>query len=155
MYVLVVNRYICMFDMQSITGRIAVGKLVGLVTGVVVMVMLPSFGYPFNSMLGWGTMLMFILMGAMIGMMGMYTEHPVFGFKMKWWLRGPLVGMSFMLMFILLAHDEIAIILQSSLLSWMNLESPFWALIDGLFIGGIIGYLSTRISGEGPDLPIK
>ncbi len=143
------------FKMRSITGRVRVGKLLGLTIGLLVLVTLPIFGFPIDSMLGWGLLVMFSLMGAMIGLMGIYDTHPILGYRLYWWMRGPLVGMAFMLMFILLSYDEIQLIMQSSLLAWLPLESPFWVLVDGAVIGGCMGYLCTKIAGEGPVLPIK
>ncbi len=143
-----------MFKMKSLTGRVFVGKVVGLVVGLIVMVFLPMFGYPIFSMVGFGTLLMFILMGAMTGFMGIFDRHPIFDFKMPWWLRGALVGIAFMLMYILLNFDELENVMESALISWMGLKSPFWALIDGVFIGGIMSYAEDKIAGKGKDLPV-
>ena len=140
---------------KSIMGRIAVGKVVGLVVGAICLFFLPWFGFEPLSMFGLGTLIMFVLMGATIGMMGIFTRCPVSGFPLSWWLRGPLVGLAFMLMYILLSYDDIITVLQSSMLIWTGMQSPFWALLDGAFIGAVMGYLCTKISGEGPDLPAQ
>jgi hypothetical protein len=44
--------------------------------------------------------------------------------------------------------------MQSGLVSWMGLESPFWALIDGIILGVIMGGIETKLAGEGPNLPL-
>jgi len=144
-----------MFKKNSVTGRVAVGKLIGLVFGIVVIVLMPTFGYPGLSFVGFGILLMFILMGAMIGFVGQFDRHPVFDFKMPWWMSGPVVGFAFMLMFVLFAYDSLEVVMQSTFISWTGLSSPFWALIDGLFIGGIMGFAETKIAGEGSDLPLQ
>lgn len=144
-----------MFKVQSISGRIAIGKLIGLLVGVIVMLALPAFDMEILSMFGLGTLLMFVLMGVMTGFMGIIDRHPMFDFSMPWYFRGPMVGVSFMLMYVLFTYSSLDLIMQSSLVSWMGPESPFWALLDGLFIGGLMGGIETKFAGEGEDLPVK
>lgn len=144
-----------MFKIQSITGRIFIGKLIGLILGVLVLLFLPSFNIEMTSMFGLGTLLMFVLMGSMTGFAGIFDRHPALNFKMPWYIRGPLVGIMFMLMYILFTYETIELILKSNLVSWMGFESPFWTLLDGIFIGGLMGLIETKIAGEGPDLPVK
>lgn len=143
-----------MFHLHSVTGRIAIGKSIGFVVGLLVMLALPAFDMPILGMFGLGTLLMFVLMGAMTGFVGMYDRHPVFSFKMTWWLRGVVVGIIFMLMYILFTYDSLEIIMQSVYVSWMGLESPFWALLDGATIGLVMSFAETKFAGEGKDLPL-
>jgi NhaP-type Na+/H+ and K+/H+ antiporter len=144
-----------MFKMRSVTGRVAIGKAIGFVVGLIVMLALPSFDMEILSMFGLGTLLMFVLMGVMTGFMGVFDRHPMFDFSMPWYFRGPMVGVSFMLMYVLFTYDSLDLVMQSSLVSWSGLESPFWALLDGLFIGGLMGGIETKFAGEGKDLPVK
>ncbi len=144
-----------MFKIHSITGRITIGKLIGLVVGIAVILLLPNFGIPIFSMFGLGTLLMFVLMGAVTGFMGIFDRHPLLEFKMPWWIRGTLIGASFMLMYILFTYDTLDIAMQSSLISWTGLTSPFWAILDGIFIGGLMGFIETKFAGEGPKLPVS
>ena len=144
-----------MFQLHSVTGRILIGKIIGIVLGIAVMLVLPSFNIPILSMFGLGTLLMFALMGSLIGFCGQFDRHPAIDFAMPWWVRGGLVGAAFMLMYILFTYDTLEVVMQSSLVSWTGLSSPFWALIDGVFIGGIMGFIETKVAGEGPDLPLK
>lgn len=143
-----------MFKMKSVTGRIVIGKIIGLVVGVIVMLLLPSFDMEIFSMFGLGTLMMFVLMGAVTGFMGIFDRHPALKFKMSWYVGGPLVGLFFMLMYVLFTYETLEMVMKSDLVSWMGLESPFWALLDGLFIGGLMGFVETKLAGEGEDLPI-
>ena len=88
-----------MFKLHSVTGRIAIGKMIGLVVGLLVMVLLPTFDMQVLSMFGIGTLLMFVLMGVMTGFVGQFDRHPALDFSMKWWVRGPIIGAMFMLMY--------------------------------------------------------
>jgi hypothetical protein len=119
------------------------------------MLFLPMFNIPMLSMFGLGTLLMFVLMGAMTGFMGIFDRHPMLDFKMPWWIRGTLIGGFFMLMYVLFTYETLELVMQSSLVSWMGLTSPFWALLDGIFIGGLMGLLETKWAGEGENLPVK
>ncbi len=144
-----------MFKKHSVTGRIVTGKIIGLVIGILVIVIMPTFGYPGMSMTGFGILLMFVLMGAMVGFLGQFDRHPVLDFKMPCWLSGAMVGFAFMLMFVLLSYDALEVVMQSSLISWSGLSSPFWALLDGIVIGGVMGLIESKVAGFGPDLPLK
>ncbi len=144
-----------MTKLRSITGRIIIGKIIGLVVGIAAMLTLPIFGIPVMSMFGFGTLLMFMLMGVMTAFMGIFDHHPMFNFKMPWWFRGSLIGASFMLMYVLFTYDTMEIIMQSSLVSWVGLASPFWAILDGVFLGAFMGFVETKFAGEGKDLPLS
>jgi len=144
-----------MFNKKSVAGRIVIGKLVGLFVGIFCLVMLPTFGFATVSMFGLGTVVMFAMMGVMIGFMGQYDRHPLFDFAMPWYVRGGVVGFIFMLMYVLLSYDSVSVVMQSSVVSWTGLVSPFWTLIDGVVIGMAMGYIETKFAGEGGDLPLK
>ncbi len=143
------------FKLKSISGRIFLGKVIGLIIGLIVIIILPSYGFPLISEFGVGALIMFVLMGATIGFAGIFNRHPVLDFKMHWWFRGPAVGFVFYLMFVLLSYENINILMQSDLVSWTGLVSPYWALLDGIVIGAIMGFVETKFAGEGSDLPLK
>jgi hypothetical protein len=144
-----------MFKKQSLTGRIFVGKVLGFFTGVLALLILPLIPIETGLEFKIGFILLLTTMGTMIGMIGVYTHHPVFpGMRLHWWLRGPVVGILFFLILVLLAKDELMPFMSLDVITWTGLTSPYWALIDGAFLGGIIGYFSTKIAGEG-NIPIE
>jgi len=144
-----------MFKIQSVTGRMFIGVMTGLIIGALVITLSPIFGFPLFSMFGFGTLITFVLMGITLGLMGMFDHHPIFGFKMQWWIRGAVAGFLFTLMYILLSHDSLEVVMQSNVVSWTGLSSPFWALIDGVTIGLFMGYMETKFAGQGSSLPLK
>jgi len=144
-----------MIKLHSITGRIIIGKSIGFIVGIAVMLFLPMFNMPILSMFGFGTLLMFVFMGALTGFIGIIDRHPLLQFKMPWWVGGPLVGGAFILMFVLLTYDTLAPLMQSSLISWTGLKSPFFAILDGMFIGGLMAFVETKLAGEGKNLPVS
>jgi hypothetical protein len=140
--------------MHSVTGRVVIGKSIGFVIGLLIMLLLPAFDMPIFSMFGLGTLLMFMFMGVLTGFMGLFDRHPILQFRMPWWLRGGVIGFAFLLMHILLSYHSFGTIMQSSLVSWAGLTSPFWALIDGVLFGMLMSFVETKFAGEGKDLPL-
>ena len=144
-----------MFQTHSITGRIFVGEIVGLVVGSLALLTMPLVSVETSLEFKIGFLLLVVTMGAMIGFMGMYERHPLFpSIIMPWWLRGPSIGILFFLILVLLAKDELLPFMSTDLVTWTGMTSPYWALIDGAFLGGLIGYITTKVCGEG-NLPIQ
>lgn len=144
-----------MFKIHSVAGRVFIGIIIGLIVGIISIAVSPIFGFPLLSMFGFGTLITFVMMGFTLGLVGMFDYHPVFGFKMRWWIRGPVAGFIFTLMYILLSYETLEVIMQSNIVSWMGLSSPFWALLDGITIGLIMGWMETKFAGEGSSLPLE
>ncbi len=143
------------FQLKSLTGRMFIGQVIGFITGVVFILLMPTFGFPLFSTFGGGALLMFVLMGMFIGLMGIFDRHPVLDFKMKWYIRGAIAGFLFMFMLVLLSYESLEVIMQSTLISWTGLTSPYWAVLDGIIIGLVMAYLETKFAGEGSELPLK
>ena len=143
-----------MFKKQSITGRVAVSKTIGFVAGILVLLTLPLVPVATSLEFKIGFVLLIILMSVTIGLLGVYTQHPVFsGLKLTWWVRGPMVGAVFFLLLVLLAKDELGPFMSLDIVAWTGLTSPYWAVLDGIILGGLIGYVTTKVNGEGA-LPI-
>jgi len=144
-----------MFKLHSISGRIFVGKMIGLIAGAATLLLLPLISIETSLEFQIGFVLLMVVMGAMIGFIGIFKEHPLFpGIKMPWWLRGPSIGILFFLILVLLAKDDLEPFMSLDIITWTGLTSPYWAMLDGAILGGLMGYLITKICGEG-NLPIK
>ena len=144
-----------MFNKHSITGRVFISKATGFTIGSLALIILPLISIETSLEFRIGFLLLMITMGAMIGFVGMFKHHPLFpSIAMPWWLRGPSVGMLFFLILVLLAKDQLSPFVSLDIVAWTGLTSPYWALVDGAILGGLIGYITTKICGEG-DLPIK
>ena len=144
-----------MFQIHSITGRIIIGKLTGFVIGLIAMLLLASIGFPVWSTFGLGTLLMFMIMGVVIGLVGMFDRSPIVDFVMDWKTRGAVVGFVFGIMYVLLSYRAVEVIMESQFINAIGLSSPFWVVLDMVVIGMIIGFLETKIAGEGQELPLK
>ena len=78
-----------MFAKPSLITRIAVGKGVGLIFGLIGFVSLPYFVPEAGWLIRWGILLWYVTVGAIIGVFGVFTWHPVLKLPMPWWVRAP------------------------------------------------------------------
>ncbi|PID69996.1 hypothetical protein CSB37_04015 [bacterium DOLZORAL124_38_8] len=140
----------------SVTKRVAIGKIIGLVFAGLFLAFFAYAGLEISvrNNFVWGVLLLFMLMGALTGFMGQVTKHPLFKFAQPWWFRGAVIGGFCMLILVLLAYDSFLPVMQTSFVAWTGLESPFWSVLDGMFIGMVMEYFETRFGGEGEGLPL-
>ena len=73
-----------MFEKPSLVTRVAVGKGIGLVIGLAGFLMLPMFVPEVDWLPRWGLLFWYITFGAIIGMAGVFTWHPVLKIRMPW-----------------------------------------------------------------------
>jgi len=157
LFIIIIINY--MFKLHSISGRIALGVITGLIIGFLFSLTMPLYNIPIVSKFSAGTILLFMLMGFTLGLVGVFDRHPLFGFKLNWVNRGIAAGFMFTLVYILVGYDTLELIMQANLERfsflprWIN--SPFWMLIDGSIIGLIISYIETRFAKEGSSLPLR
>lgn len=140
-----------MTSVPSMTRRIAIGKSVGLIFGMIGFVCLPILWSEADPWTRWGILFWYITVGAIIGLAGVYTTHPVLQFPMPWWVRAPLIGawMNFVLTFF--AYETMSQMLTAIFGLDGILSSPFWFVVEGALIGCVIIFAATRFAGEGPQ----
>ena len=140
-----------MFANPSLTTRIIIGELVGLVFGLAGFILLPFFYPEAGWLLRWGILLWYTTLGAIIGVFGVYTRHPILNFPMPWWFRAPILGawMNFVLTFF--AYDTMGEVLIGMFGDQGVMTAPFWFTAEGAIIGLVIGYVATRFGGEGKE----
>lgn len=138
-----------MFGKPSLMTRVALGKGVGLVFGLIGFMCLPYFLPDADWMIRWGILLWYPTLGAVVGVFGVFTEHPVLKIPMPWWFRAPIIGgwMNFVLTFF--AYEKMTAVLTSIFGETDVLNNPFWFVLEGAIIGLVIGFLATRFGGEG------
>ncbi len=138
-----------MFKNPSLVTRVGVGKAVGFAIGLVGFVAMPYFVADAGWLLRWGILLWYTTLGAVIGLAGVFTHHPVLDLPMPWWVRAPLLGawMNFVLTFF--AYDTMAHVLAVMFGPDGLISAPWWFTLEGALAGLIIGYAATRLGGEG------
>ncbi len=140
-----------MLEKPSLVTRIAIGKGVGFAVGLAGFLSLPYFVPEAGWLIRWGVLLWYTTLGAIIGMFGVFTTHPVLKLPMPWWVRAPFLGawMNFVLTFF--AYDTLKDMLVVMFGVDGALASPFWFTLEGALVGLLIGYVATRFGGEGPE----
>lgn len=139
------------FTKPSLILRIAIGKAVGLAIGVIGFFVLPLMVPDVTMMLRWGVLLWYTTLGAIIGVFGVFTWHPILKLPMPWWFRAPLLGgwMNFVLT--LFAYDQMKHVMMVVMGENGIMQSPFWFALEGALVGLLIGFLATRFGGEGKE----
>lgn len=141
-----------MLGRNSLFTRIAIGKGIGFIIGLIGFFLLPTFMPDPDWQLRLGLLLWYITVGAFIGVFGVVTWHPVLHIPLPWWFRAPLIGgwMNFVLA--LFAWDD----LQAMLIYTFGTDgvflSPFWIVAEGILVGLLIGFVATKIGGEGKEI---
>ena len=140
-----------MFGKPSMITRIAVAKGIGFLFGLVCFILLPYFLPQTDLLLRWGILLWYTTLGAIIGVFGVFTFHPILKLPFPWWLRASLIGawMNFVLTFFI--YDSMKIMLVQLSGETGMFSSPFWFTAEGAIVGWVIGYFATRYGGEGKE----
>lgn len=136
---------------NSLVGRIAVGKLVGLVFGIAGFAMISYMAPDANWALPWGVLLWYATLGAVIGVFGVFTRHPVLQFPLPWWVRAPLIGAWMNFVLVLFAFESLKHVAVAIFGGGSPFVSPFWFVAEGAIVGAIIGFCATKIGGEGVE----
>lgn len=137
---------------HSLTNRLIVGVLIGFITGGIVFFGSPFFGITFNYHFGFGLWIFYVLMGMLTGFLGLFNHHPILKFPTPFWLRGIVIGTLMHLMLLFLAYVQIYQIVNS--ITFLNFQSPYWILLDGVILGIFMSWLEAKLAGEG-KLPLK
>jgi len=140
-----------MVEHPSLVTRIAIGKAIGFVIVLAGFIALPYLAPDTGWQLRWGILFWYTTVGAVIGVFGVFTRHPVLMIPMPRWFRAPVIGgwMNFVLMFF--AYDQMRVVLIAIFGVGSPLTLPLWFVLEGAVVGTVIGFCATRAGGEGPD----
>jgi len=140
-----------MFSNPSLITRIAIGKTVGFVVGLLGFFFLPYVFGETDLMIRWGFVFWYTTVGAFIGVFGVFTWHPILKLPMPWWFRSVWIGAWMNFVLTLFIYDR----MQAYMIVFFGengtLSSPFWFVSEGALVGLLIGYLATKFGGEGKE----
>ena len=136
-------------EKPSMFTRIAIGKGLGLVVGLLGFVLIPMFVPDVSTMFKWAILLWYTTFGAIVGVFGVFTYHPVLHLPMPWWFRAPIIGAWLNFVLTLFIYDELKAFMTSMFGESGMLASSFWFVFEGAVVGLVFGYLCTRFGGEG------
>jgi hypothetical protein len=141
-----------MFGKPSLMTRVAVGKLIGFAFGAIGFFMLPYMVPEVDWLPRWGILFWYTTFGGIIGLMGVFTYHPVLKLPLPWWLRDSFVGAWLNFVLVFFSYDLMAAAMVGFFGPDGLLSSPFWFTAEGAVVGLIIGYAATRFGGEGREI---
>ncbi len=140
-----------MFSNPSLITRIAIGKGVGFMVGLLGLFLMPSLFGETDLMIRWAFVFWYTTVGAFIGVFGVFTWHPILKLPMPWWFRSVSVGAWMNFVLTLFIYD----LLQAYMTIFFGengiISSPFWFVFEGALVGLLIGFLATRFGGEGKE----
>jgi len=139
------------FKNPSLITRIAVGKLTGLIIGLLGLVMIPFLMPETPMIFRVAILLWYITLGAIVGIYGIFTEHPIFKFKLCCWVRSSMIGAWMNLMVVLFAYEILADILYVAFGTNGVFMSPYWFVLEGALVGLIIEYFAKKYGGQGKE----
>jgi len=140
-----------MFGKPSLMTRIAIGKLIGFLFGGIAFFMMPYLLPEVTMMLRVAVLLWYATLGAIIGVFGVFSYHPILHLPMPWWFRSAIVGgwMNFVLM--LFIYNIVQPMLDAVFGADSAFATPYILILEGALIGLVIGYFATRFGGEGTE----
>ena len=139
-----------MVDKTLVMTRVVIGKGIGFIIGLIALIVLPYFIADVSWLLRLGILFWYITVGAIIGVFGVVTWHPIVKLPMPWWFRATLVGawMNFVLTFF--AYDDLQAAMMQMAGNEGVLGSPFWFTLEGAIVGYIMGFFANRVGGRNP-----
>ena len=140
-----------MFKNPSLITRIAIGKLIGLIVGLIGFITLPWFWPEAGWMIRWGVLLWYTTVGAIIGVYGVFTWHPILHLPMPWWFRSAWIGAWMNFILTLFIYDLLLKYMAIFFGENGMISSPFWFVLEGALVGLLMGFLATRFGGEGKE----
>jgi hypothetical protein len=140
-----------MFENPSLVTRIAIGKLIGFALGLIGLVVIPILWPDSSWMERIGFLFWYTTVGAFIGVIGVFTWHPILKLPMPWWFRSTLIGAWMNFVLTLFIYDRLAAMMLELMGENGLFMSPFWFVAEGAIVGLVIGYFATRFGGEGPE----
>lgn len=138
-----------MIGSPTLVTRIAVGVTVGFVLGLAGFLMVPYVLPDADPMLGWGFLLWYTTLGAIIVVFGVFDWQAVHKHLPPWWVRAPLVGAWMNFVLTLLIHHQLSEFSKTLFGMEGFLTAPLWFVGEGVVVGLIIGYAATKFAGEG------
>ncbi len=140
-----------MFGKPSLMTRIVVGKTIGFMIGLIAMLSLPAIYPEADWLLRWGILFWYTTFGAIIGVFGVFTYHPILKLPFPWWLRSTFLGAWLNFVLVFFAYDDMQAMMHAMFGQDGIMTSPFWFTLEGAVIGLLIGYFATRFGGEGKE----
>lgn len=134
-------------ESASLFVRIAIGKSVGFILGLIGFVLMPYWlGPEIDAHLRWGVLLWYTTLGAIIAAFSPFHYHPFLKITLPWWVLAPLVGAWMNFLLALMAFDSLKKIMVQLSGEQGFFQSPYWISTEGAIAGIIIGFFIHRFT---------
>lgn len=136
-----------MFHTPSLKGRLFLSLLYTACLGGVLYKLMPLIGSPLDAGQRFTVWMILVSIGFTVGLSGLFNWLPLVRKRLKWFVRGPFIGLWFGVMVYSMVPDMFQGITSSlSLGPIMDQIVPL--LLLGL-VGGICDLICTHYAGEG------
>lgn len=127
--------------------RVALAKSLGLLFGLLAPALLTTTS-PSETMLVWGIVLWAVMLGALVGLIGVFDRVPFFDIRLPLGIRGGWVGLWMGVMLLLVAQDGLEVLWARS--DWLPQPGPgvWWIVIEATLIGALIDLAVTAVTGS-------
>jgi hypothetical protein len=102
-----------MLGNPSLMTRIVIGKGIGFTVGLAGLISIPYFMPDADWLFRLGILFWYTTVGAIIGVYGIFTWHPILNLPMPWWFRSTVIGAWLNFVLVFFAYDDLEIALTS------------------------------------------
>ena len=139
-----------MTNNASLVKGMKLAAFLGLLIGIFNFFMVQVSVDNVSIWLRWGFIFWYTTFGIMIAMAGIFVRHPIFKFPLKWYVRSALVGGGLNFTVTFFNYEHFSTYIAKSIISGF-VSSPFWFVLDGIVWGLLIGWIVTKMAGDGTD----
>jgi hypothetical protein len=139
-----------MSNNASLVNGIKLAAFLGLLIGILNFFVVATLVDNVSIWLRWALIFWYITFGIIIAITGIFVRHPIFKFPLKWQVRSAFVGgwLNFTVTFF--NYEHFSTYIANSIMSGF-VSSPFWFVLDGIVWGLLIGWIVTKMAGDGID----
>lgn len=125
--------------------RVVLAKSLGLLFGLLAPALLTTAS-PSETMLVWGIVLWAVMLGALVGLIGVFDRVPLFDIRLPLGVRGGWVGLWMGVILLLVAHDGLTVLWARS--GWLPQPGPgiWWIVVEAALIGALIDFAVAAVT---------
>ncbi len=134
----------------KLARRMAIAKSLGFIVGLIGFLVSGYIFKEMSLMIRLGILFWYTTLWGIVWLFWFLNRHPAFqSWKFPCWFRWIFIWgwMNFVLA--LFAHDSMLVMMKWTFLEWW---SPFWIILEWMFIWVIIEFFATKFGWEGKEL---
>ncbi|WP_394130514.1 hypothetical protein [Shewanella maritima] len=140
-----------MLTSPSLFTRCVVAKSIGFALGLLGFFVLPMMQADIAPKMQWAMLLWYTTFGGIIGVIGVFTYHPMLKINLPWWLTSGVIGAWLNFVLTLFIYDDLVVLMGALFGEQGWFTSPYWFALEGLMVGVFIGFFAKKYGGIGPE----